>query len=160
MYRVGFGEDIHKTVPGDTVILGGIQIPAPFALSGVSDADVVLHALTDAILGALALGDIGDYFPPSDSVNKNRDSADFIGKAIELMVERDYRLVNADILLLCERPKIGPHKEKMRARIAELCESEIEQISVKATTSERLGFVGREEGICARCVVLLAKSSG
>lgn len=154
--RVGHGYDVHALVPGDKVTLCGVDIPFEMSLSGHSDADVAMHALTDAIFGALAEGDIGQWFPPSDAEWKGADSAIFLEKAMERVRARGGALINADVTIVCERPKIGPHAQAMRRRLAEVMEIEVSRISVKATTSERLGFTGRQEGIAANAVVSLS----
>lgn len=156
--RIGNGFDVHAFGPGDHVWLCGIRIPHDRALIGHSDADVGLHALADAIYGALADGDIGRHFPPSDPQWKGADSAIFLRHAADLARSRGYHLGNCDVTILCERPKITPHAAAMRARLAEIMGVEPDQISVKASTTERLGFTGREEGIAAITSVLLARS--
>ena len=155
--RVGTGFDVHGFEPGDAVILCGVRIPHTKKLEGHSDADAGWHALTDAILGALALGDIGDHFPPSDPQWKGAASVKFLQHAVKLAHDRGFRIANADITILAERPKISPHREAMRRVTAEACDIELESVSVKATTTEKLGFVGREEGIAAQAVVLLSR---
>ncbi|GAJ29174.1 2-C-methyl-D-erythritol 4-phosphate cytidylyltransferase [Acidomonas methanolica] len=147
--RTGLGYDVHAFEAGRPLILCGITVPHDRGLAGHSDADVGIHTLCDAIYGALAEGDIGAHFPPSDNEWKDMDSARFLIHAGERIRARGGMLVNADVTLICERPKIRPHVEAMRARLAELLQVGIERISVKATTSERLGFTGREEGIAA-----------
>jgi 2-C-methyl-D-erythritol 4-phosphate cytidylyltransferase/2-C-methyl-D-erythritol 2,4-cyclodiphosphate synthase len=147
--RTGTGFDVHRLIPGDAVILCGIRIPHGFKLEGHSDADVGLHALTDALLGAIGAGDIGQHFPPSDERWRGADSAAFLAHAAELVRARG-TILNVDVTLLCERPKIGPHRTAMVARIAEILGIGAERVSVKATTTERLGFTGREEGIAAQ----------
>ena len=155
--RSGLGYDVHAFdhVRSGPIRLGGIDIDHEKRLSGHSDADVVLHALTDAILGSIAQGDIGTHFPPSDNKWKNMDSAVFLEKAMELLEENNATLNNADITIICERPKIGPHVHSMRQKIAQICGVDINLISVKATTSERLGFTGREEGIACQAMVTI-----
>ncbi|MRX51160.1 bifunctional 2-C-methyl-D-erythritol 4-phosphate cytidylyltransferase/2-C-methyl-D-erythritol 2,4-cyclodiphosphate synthase [Paracoccus sp. S-4012] len=153
--RMGQGFDVHAFGPGDQLVLCGVTLPHDRGLSGHSDADVGMHALTDAILGALAEGDIGRHFPPSDPQWKGADSAIFLARAAEIAAARGYRLGNADVTLICERPKIGPHAAAMQARLAEILGCEPGRISVKATTSERLGFTGREEGIAAMASAVL-----
>ena len=153
--RVGQGFDVHAFTEGEAVILCGVTVPHSRALAGHSDADVGMHALTDAILGALAEGDIGRHFPPSDPQWKGADSAIFLARAGQITAERGYRIGNADVTLICERPKIGPHVAAMQARLADILGCEAGRISVKATTSERLGFTGREEGIAALASVTL-----
>ncbi|MCI2008839.1 MAG: 2-C-methyl-D-erythritol 2,4-cyclodiphosphate synthase [Acetobacter peroxydans] len=154
--RVGLGYDVHAFEEGRPLILCGITVPHTLGLAGHSDADVGIHALCDAIYGALAEGDIGRHFPPSQNEWKNADSARFLVHAGQRIRERGGMLINADLTLICERPKIGPHAQAMRERLAALLEVDVERISVKATTSERLGFTGREEGIaCAATVSVL-----
>ena len=147
--RVGQGYDVHAFAPGEEVTLCGVSIPFEKALSGHSDADVAMHALTDALFGAIAEGDIGRWFPPSDPQWKGADSAIFLRKAMERLEARGAHLANVDVTIVCERPKITPHAPAMIARLAEIMGVEAGRISVKATTSERLGFTGREEGIAA-----------
>lgn len=147
--RLGNGFDVHALVEGDHVTLGGVRIPHSHALSGHSDADVVLHALTDAILGAIADGDIGAHFPPSDPRWKGADSALFIKDAVRRVQERGGLLAHLDVTILAEAPKIGPHREVMRQSIAAICGLALDRVAVKATTTEQLGFTGRREGIAA-----------
>lgn len=147
--RVGQGFDVHAFVPGDHVILCGVSIPHTHRLSGHSDADAALHALTDAIFGALGEGDIGVHFPPSDPEWKGADSAIFLRKALDLVAGRGGRIANADITIVCERPRIGPHVAAMRARLSQLLGVKPERVGIKATTSEGMGFTGRSEGLCA-----------
>lgn len=154
--RTGSGFDVHRFCPGDHVRLCGIDIPHESALAGHSDADVGLHALVDAILGALAAGDIGEHFPPSDPRWRGADSALFAAHARDLVAARGGRIVNVDVTLICERPKIGAHRPAMTARLADLLGVEPDRVSVKATTTERLGFTGRGEGIAAQAAATLA----
>ncbi|NBC20844.1 MAG: bifunctional 2-C-methyl-D-erythritol 4-phosphate cytidylyltransferase/2-C-methyl-D-erythritol 2,4-cyclodiphosphate synthase [Alphaproteobacteria bacterium] len=154
--RIGKGFDVHAFGPGNQVRLCGIAIPHDKALAGHSDADVGWHALTDAILGALALGDIGDHFPPSDPKWKGADSALFLSEACRLAAAQGYCLTSCDITLICEAPKIKPHREAMRARTAEITGLAQDHVSVKATTTEGLGFAGRGEGIAAEAVAVIA----
>ena len=147
--RTGTGIDVHAFGPGDQDMLGGVRIAHGRALSGHSDADVGLHALTDAILGALANGDIGAHFPPSDPQWKGASSDRFLKFAVERVKARGGRIAHLDLTLVCEAPKIGPHRDAMRARIAELAGIALDRVAVKATTSEKLGFTGRGEGIAA-----------
>lgn len=150
--RTGTGFDVHRLVEGRPMILCGVAIPSPRGLDGHSDADVGLHALCDAIYGALAEGDIGRWFPPSEAAWKDADSARFLRHAAGRIAARGGVLANADVTLICERPKIAPHAEAMRARLAALLGVEAGRVSVKATTTERLGFAGRGEGIAAQAV--------
>jgi 2-C-methyl-D-erythritol 4-phosphate cytidylyltransferase/2-C-methyl-D-erythritol 2,4-cyclodiphosphate synthase len=147
--RTGTGIDVHAFGPGDHVIIGGIRIPHPQALTGHSDADVGLHALVDAILGALADGDIGKHFPPTDPRWKGAASDQFLKFAVERVAKRGGKIAHLDLTVICEAPKIGPHRDAIRQRIAEIADLSIERVAVKATTSEQLGFTGRKEGIAA-----------
>jgi 2-C-methyl-D-erythritol 4-phosphate cytidylyltransferase / 2-C-methyl-D-erythritol 2,4-cyclodiphosphate synthase len=147
--RTGFGFDVHGFAAGDHVTLGGVRIPHPRGLSGHSDADVVLHALVDAILGALADGDIGVHFPPSDPQWRGASSDRFLAFAVERVRARGGRIAHLDVTVVCEAPRIGPHRDAMRARIAEIAGVPIERVAVKATTSEKMGFTGRSEGMAA-----------
>ncbi|MDZ4738018.1 MAG: bifunctional 2-C-methyl-D-erythritol 4-phosphate cytidylyltransferase/2-C-methyl-D-erythritol 2,4-cyclodiphosphate synthase [Rhodospirillaceae bacterium] len=151
-YRTGFGYDVHRFAPGNAITLGGVRIPHDCGLDGHSDADVALHALTDAILGAIGAGDIGAHFPPSDMQWKGADSARFLAHAASLVRVRGGSIVHLDLTIVCERPKIGPHREAMVARIAAIAGLEPGRVSVKATTTEGLGFTGRSEGIAAQAV--------
>ncbi|MDG6078196.1 bifunctional 2-C-methyl-D-erythritol 4-phosphate cytidylyltransferase/2-C-methyl-D-erythritol 2,4-cyclodiphosphate synthase [Erythrobacter litoralis] len=153
--RVGTGFDVHRLASGEELWLGGVRIEHDRGLAGHSDADVALHALTDAVLGAIGAGDIGSHFPPSDPEWRGASSDRFLVHAVELADARGYRIGNIDLTIMCEAPKIGPHRERMRERIAELVEVDIDLVSVKATTTERLGFTGREEGIAAQAVATL-----
>lgn len=155
--RCGNGFDVHRLGPGDHVVLGGIKIPHNQALMGHSDADVALHALTDAIYGALAEGDIGTHFPPSDPQWKGADSAVFFQHAVSRAGARGFQITHLDLTLMCERPKIGPVADHMRAKIAELGSLTADRVSVKATTTETLGFTGREEGIAALATATLVQ---
>ncbi|MCO8145940.1 bifunctional 2-C-methyl-D-erythritol 4-phosphate cytidylyltransferase/2-C-methyl-D-erythritol 2,4-cyclodiphosphate synthase [Rhodovulum tesquicola] len=155
--RTGNGFDVHAFCEGDGVILCGIKVPHDKALKGHSDADVGMHAVTDAIYGALADGDIGQHFPPSDPQWKGAASDIFLKHAVGRVAERGYRIAHADLTLICERPKIGPVAGAMRAEMARLMGIELDRISVKATTSEQLGFTGREEGIAALATVTLVR---
>jgi 2-C-methyl-D-erythritol 4-phosphate cytidylyltransferase/2-C-methyl-D-erythritol 2,4-cyclodiphosphate synthase len=151
--RTGMGLDAHRFGPGSAVWLGGIKIEHDLGLVGHSDADAGLHALTDAVLGAIAQGDIGDHFPPTDPRWKDAASDQFLLHAASLVAARGGRILNADLTLICERPRIGPHRDAMRRRIADLLGLSIDQISVKATTTEGMGFTGREEGLMAQAIV-------
>jgi 2-C-methyl-D-erythritol 4-phosphate cytidylyltransferase/2-C-methyl-D-erythritol 2,4-cyclodiphosphate synthase len=151
--RSGFGVDAHRFGPGDAVMLGGVRIEHDRGLIGHSDADAGLHALTDALLGAIAEGDIGQHFPPSDPRWKGASSDQFLAHAAERARAKGALILNADLTLICERPKIGPHRDAMRARIAELLGLPLDRVSVKATTTEGMGFTGREEGLMAQAIV-------
>ena len=153
--RIGHGIDVHRFGPGDSVTLGGVVIPHDQGLVAHSDGDVALHALCDAILGALALGDIGQHFPDTDASFSGADSRGLLRHVVGLMRARGYRVGNADITVLAERPKLMPHIPLMRERIAADLGADAEDVSVKATTTEKLGFVGRREGIEAHAVVIL-----
>jgi len=153
--RVGQGFDVHRFGPGDHVMLGGVRVAHTRGLEGHSDADVALHALTDALLGALGAGDIGTHFPPSDARWRGADSAVFLRHAGDLIAARGGRIVNLDLTLICQAPKVGPHRAAMVARIAEILAIDAGRIGVKATTTEGLGFTGRGEGIAAQAVAVL-----
>ncbi|WP_426023334.1 bifunctional 2-C-methyl-D-erythritol 4-phosphate cytidylyltransferase/2-C-methyl-D-erythritol 2,4-cyclodiphosphate synthase [Brevundimonas sp. PWP3-1b1] len=150
--RIGSGYDVHRWGPGGSVWLCGIEVPHDQTLIGHSDADAGLHALTDAILGAIAAGDIGDHFPPTDPKWKGASSDQFLIHAAELVAQRGGRIVNVDVTLICERPKVKPHRQAMRDRIAALLDLPLDAVSVKATTTEGLGFTGRGEGLAAQAV--------
>lgn len=151
--RTGLGFDVHAFTPGDKTRLCGIDIPHNKSLAGHSDADAGLHAITDALLGAIAAGDIGQHFPPSDPRWKGADSSVFLKHAVEMVRARGGEIVNIDVTIICEAPKIGPHREKMQTRIAEICGITPDQVGIKATTTEGLGFTGRGEGIAAQAIV-------
>ena len=153
--RIGTGYDVHRLAAGEELWLGGIKLDHPRGLAGHSDADVAIHALVDALLGAIGAGDIGSHFPPSDSEWRGASSDRFLRHAVKLVGAAGYRVGNADLTIICEAPKIGPHREAMRARLAELLGTDISAVSVKATTTERLGFTGRGEGIAAQAVATL-----
>lgn len=155
-FRTGTGFDVHGFTAGDHVTLCGVNIAHEAALSGHSDADVALHALTDAMLGAVGAGDIGAHFPPSDARWKGAPSHLFLSHAARLATEAGGRIVNVDVTIICERPKIGPHREVMRARVADILGISIERVSVKATTTEGLGFTGRRKGIAAMAQATVA----
>lgn len=155
--RTGMGFDVHRLAAGEELWLGGIRIEHNRGLAGHSDADVGLHALVDAILGAIGAGDIGSHFPPSDPQWKGASSDRFLIHAVALAREAGYAIGNVDLTLICEAPKIGPHREAMRARIAELLGVDKTLVSVKATTTEGLGFAGRAEGIAALAVATLIR---
>lgn len=153
--RIGQGIDVHAFGDGDHVMLGGVRVSHDQGVEAHSDGDVVIHALCDAMLGALALGDIGVHFPPSDPQWKSADSRAFLRHCNAMLRQRGWRLGNADITVICERPKVGPHAQAMRALLAMELGCDVDAVSVKATTSEKLGFTGRGEGIAAQAVVLL-----
>ncbi|MFN3727003.1 MAG: bifunctional 2-C-methyl-D-erythritol 4-phosphate cytidylyltransferase/2-C-methyl-D-erythritol 2,4-cyclodiphosphate synthase [Allosphingosinicella sp.] len=154
--RTGFGFDVHAFEKGDHVWIGGVRIPHGRALQGHSDADVALHALTDALLGAIAAGDIGDHFPPSDPQWRGAPSSLFLEHARSLVEQRGGRIEHVDVTIICEAPKIGPHREAIRARIGDLLRLDLTRVSVKATTTERLGFTGRGEGISAQAIATVS----
>lgn len=156
--RIGQGIDVHAFGPGDHLMLGGIRVPHDKGVEAHSDGDVVLHALCDAMLGALALGDIGQHFPPSDPQWKGADSRSFLRHCNALIGEKGWKVGNADITVICERPKVGPHAQAMRLLIAADLGIDTDAVGVKATTSEKLGFTGRGEGIAAQAVVLLVEA--
>jgi len=153
--RTGYGADVHKLSEGDHVWLCGVSIPHTHGLAGHSDADVGLHALTDAVLGAIGAEDIGAHFPPSDPQWAGASSDQFLKHAADLVAEREGRITHVDVTLICEAPKVGPHRQAMRVRIAEICALDIGRVSVKATTTEQLGFTGRGEGIEARAIATI-----
>lgn len=156
--RIGQGFDVHAFGDGDHLIIGGVRVPHHRGVVAHSDGDVVIHALCDAIFGALALGDIGQHFPPSDARWRDADSRQFLRHAAMLMAQHGYTLGNADITVICELPKVGPHAQAMREHLAADLDSEIGRVSVKATTTEKLGFCGRGEGIAAQACVLLERA--
>ena len=153
--RVGTGYDVHRLADGEELWLCGVKLEHPRGLAGHSDADVAIHALVDAVLGAIGAGDIGSHFPPSDAQWRGASSDRFLSHAVKLASEAGYRIGNVDLTIICEAPRIGPHREAMRARLAELLGTDVAAVSVKATTTERLGFTGRGEGIAAQAVVTL-----
>ncbi|MBN6889641.1 2-C-methyl-D-erythritol 2,4-cyclodiphosphate synthase [Cytobacillus horneckiae] len=157
MFRIGQGFDVHQLTEGRPLIIGGIQIPYEKGLLGHSDADVLLHTVSDACLGAIGEGDIGKHFPDTDPEFKDADSAKLMVHVWQLVKNKGYELVNADCTIIAQMPKMAPHIESMRARIAELLETDAENINVKATTTEKLGFTGRGEGIASQVTVLLKK---
>lgn len=156
--RIGHGYDVHRLVEGRRCIIGGVDIPHEKGLLGHSDADVLLHAIMDAVLGAMAAGDIGKLFPDSDAAYKGADSLVLTRRVAEVMVERGYRLGNIDATVIAQAPKLAPHIPAMRERIAEAFGVEVDRVSVKATTEERLGFTGSGEGIAAHAVCLLEEA--
>jgi 2-C-methyl-D-erythritol 2,4-cyclodiphosphate synthase len=156
--RIGYGYDVHAYEPGDHVVLGGVRIPHTRGVRAHSDGDVLLHALCDALLGALGLGDIGQHFPDTDQRWKNADSRTFVRHCARLLHEQHYRLVNADLTVLAEAPRLGNHRMQMRANVAADLGTSAERINVKATTCEGLGAIGRAEGLACHAVVLIARA--
>ncbi len=154
-FRIGQGVDIHCLVSGRKLILGGVEIPWDKGLLGHSDADVVCHALSNALLGAVGEGDIGRHFPDSDPRYKGAASIELLGVVMELVKKRGFRVGNADLTILAEKPKLGPYREEMQNRLAAVLEVELAAVNIKATTGEKMGFIGREEGMMAEAVVLL-----
>lgn len=155
MYRIGYGYDVHEFDQTRPLIIGGIELEHSHGLKGHSDADVLLHAITDAILGAASLGDIGKLFPDTDPTFKNADSKLLLREAYKQVLKKGYKLGNVDATIIAEQPKFRPHIDRIRDVIASIFEVSIEDVNVKATTNEKLGFLGREEGIQAQAVVLL-----
>jgi len=153
--RIGIGIDVHQFAEGRKLVIGGVEIPSPVGLDGHSDADVLLHAISDALLGAAALGDIGLHFPNTSSEFKDIDSMILLKHVGKLLASEGYKTVNIDAMLLLEKPKIAPYIEEMRRNIARCLDLELNAVSVKATTNEKLGYVGREEGACAHAVCLI-----
>jgi 2-C-methyl-D-erythritol 2,4-cyclodiphosphate synthase len=157
--RVGSGFDVHAFGPGDHVMLAGVRVPHAHGVVAHSDGDVLLHALCDALLGALALGDIGQHFPDSDPAWRGADSSRFVTHCVGLARERGYRIGNADLTLIAEAPRLKGHREAMTARVAALLEVPVTAVGLKATTTEKLGFTGRGEGIGAQAVVMLVPAT-
>lgn len=157
MYRIGLGFDIHKTSEERELFIGGIKIPSKFGLLGHSDADVLIHSICDAILGALALGDIGEHFSDKDPKNKNKKSSFFLKKIIKLLKDKDFKIVNIDSTIICEKPKMLKYKRKIKQSLASIMKMNIDDISVKATTFEKLGPIGNNEGIACKTIALLEK---
>jgi 2-C-methyl-D-erythritol 2,4-cyclodiphosphate synthase len=158
-FRTGIGFDVHAFAEGKKLIIGGVEIPSDKGLLGHSDADVLLHAICDAMLGALALGDIGVHFPNTDKKWKNIDSTVLLNKVSELIQSNGYELGNLDCVLALEKPKVTEYVDKMKERISKILNVEIEQVSIKATTTEKLGFIGRTEGVASFATVLLLKKN-
>ena len=158
MIRIGHGYDVHKLVEGRRLILGGVDIPHSLGLLGHSDADVLLHAISDALLGAAAMGDIGKHFPDTDEKYKGADSLVLLGRVAEILTEAGYRIVNVDSTVLAQAPKLAPHIGLMRENIARTLKLDIDAVSVKATTEEGLGFTGERLGIAAHAVCLIEKN--
>ena len=158
--RVGIGYDSHRFTPGGPLILGGIRIPVDFTLAGHSDGDAVAHAITDALLGAAALGDIGEMFPDTDPANLGADSMAMLRAAVARVRDGGYAVVNADVVVIAETPKIGPHRGAMRAALAESLGTGVEGVSIKGKTNEQMGWIGRGEGLACLATVLIARRSG
>ncbi|MBT3475670.1 2-C-methyl-D-erythritol 2,4-cyclodiphosphate synthase [bacterium] len=157
MYRIGLGFDVHKTSENRKLFIGGIKIPSKFGLLGHSDADVLIHSICDAILGALALGDIGEHFSDKDPKNKNKKSSFFLKKIIKILKDKNFEIVNIDSTIICEKPKMLKYKRKIKQSLASIMKINIDNISVKATTFEKLGPIGNNEGIACKTIVLLEK---
>ena len=155
MFRVGIGYDVHRLVPDRALILGGVEIPFEKGLLGHSDADVLTHAICDAILGALGLGDIGRHFPDTDPAYKGISSLKLLGTVIELMEQQDYQLGNVDAIIIAQNPKLSPHIDNMRTHLSQAMKTVSEKVNIKATTTEGLGFTGTGEGIAAQAIVYL-----
>lgn len=160
MFRIGQSTDIHQLVPERKLILGGVEIEHHLGLLGHSDADALLHAISEAILGALALGDLGRHFPDTDERYRDADSLMILNTVVGMMKERNFVIGNIDSMILIEKPKMSPHIEQMRLNIAQACECDIDVVNVKATRGEKLGFIGHEEGVVATATVLLEKKEG
>ncbi|MCF8347867.1 MAG: 2-C-methyl-D-erythritol 2,4-cyclodiphosphate synthase [Bacteroidales bacterium] len=158
-FRIGIGYDVHPLVEGRKLIVGGVLIPSAFGVDGHSDADVLIHAIADALLGSLALGDIGHHFPPDNEKFKDLDSTIILASVYNLILQKGYALGNLDAVVVLQKPKIAPYIEKMRERLAQVMQVNPDQISVKATTTEHLGFVGRSEGLAAYASVLVIKKA-
>ena len=159
MYRTGIGFDVHALAADRPLIIGGVKIPHPKGLLGHSDADVLVHAVMDAILGALALGDIGQHFPDTDAKYQGADSLELLSHVQLLALEKGFVCANLDSIIMAEKPKMSPHLLKMRENIAAVLKLKIDQVSIKATTTERLGLIGREEGIAAQAIVLFQSTN-
>ncbi|MEW6189734.1 MAG: 2-C-methyl-D-erythritol 2,4-cyclodiphosphate synthase [Actinomycetota bacterium] len=155
MMRVGIGFDAHKFTPNRPLVLGGVHIPFPLGLKGYSDADVVIHAIIDAILGAISEGDIGLHFPDTDESYRDISSLTLLSEVKKILTEREYKVVNLDVVVALEEPKIAPFRDEMKGKIAHTLDMERDQVNVKATTTEGLGFTGRREGIAAYAVALV-----
>lgn len=158
-YRIGHGYDVHQFGDGDFIILGGIKIPHHFGLVAHSDGDVLIHALCDAMLGSIAAGDIGQHFPDSDDKFKNISSSVLLEETNQLLLRNNFAIVNIDVSIVAQAPKIAPFIPAMRERLAAVLKISLEQINIKATTTEKLGFIGREEGIATHCIVMVCKNS-
>lgn len=157
-FRIGHGFDVHRFKAGDSIILGGVKIPHIQAFEAHSDGDVLIHALCDALLGAIAAGDIGTHFPDTDSAYRNIDSCVLLASVYKMITDAGYKLGNLDVTVVAQSPKLAPFIAPVRERLAAELDSSVDQISVKATTTEKLGYIGRQEGIAVHCVVMLAES--
>ncbi len=155
--RVGFGYDVHRLVSGRPFVLGGVTVPAEYGLDGHSDADVLTHAVIDAILGALAWGDIGSWFPDTDEAYNNADSLKLLERVVDECDKNNINIQNIDATVVAEKPKLRPYINQIREKLSQTLRLDIERISVKATTSEKMGFIGRAEGVAAHCVILLTE---
>lgn len=155
--RIGHGYDVHRLENGKKFVIGGIEIDHYKGAVGHSDADIVIHVICDALLGAMSLGDIGSHFPDTDETYKNIDSKILLEKVITLVKKNNYNIINIDVTVLLEKPKLRNHIDTMRTKLAEIIGTNISQVSIKATTTEGLGFVGREEGVAAHCVCLISQ---
>jgi 2-C-methyl-D-erythritol 2,4-cyclodiphosphate synthase len=153
--RIGIGHDTHRLQPGGPLRLGGVTIPHDREMVGYSDADVLLHAITDALLGAAALGDIGQMFPETDPLNQGRDSAEMLRAALEDILVLGWQIANLDCIVFAQRPRLLAHRQAIRERLAQILDIEIERVGLQAKTGEGIGIIGREEAIAAECVVLL-----
>lgn len=158
--RIGLGYDSHRFAEDRPLVLGGVSIDHPLGLAGHSDADAVAHAVTDALLGACALGDIGQHFPPTDEQWRDADSMELLAQAVQLAAEQNYQVVNVDVTVVCEAPRIAPHADDMRQRLADVLQVAPRLISVKAKTNEGMGWIGRGEGIAAMAVILVNRVEG
>jgi len=158
MHRIGFGYDSHRFADGRPLVLGGVMIDHPQGLAGHSDGDAILHAITDAILGALAAGDIGELFPDTDPAHAGADSAGFVAKAMAIATDKGFAVVNCDVTVIAESPKLSPHKAAIAARIAELLGITPDAVGVKGKSNEQMGFIGRGEGLAVMAAVLLITS--
>lgn len=157
--RIGLGHDTHRLSPGGPLLLGGIDIPFSYSAVGHSDADVLLHAVTDAILGAAAMGDIGEMFPDTDRINKDRDSVEMLTIAMGSVKDAGYEIINLDCIVFLQKPKLSPHKRKIAERIANILNISPDRVGVKAKTGEGIGSVGNQEAIMAECAALLCKTA-
>ena len=158
-FRVGSGVDVHAFGPGDSLVLGGVRIPHSRGVIAHSDGDVLLHALVDALLGAAGLGDLGEHFPDSDPQWRGADSRQFVAAALAMLERRSFRVVNVDLTLLAQQPRLAPWREAIRHAIATLLGVELQDVNLKATTTEHLGFIGRNEGLMAMATVLLSRDA-